>query len=97
MSFALLRSGAVGYLVKDSARDVLVGAIRAAHREDSVLAPRVAQRLVDALAKLATRGPESAAHPLSEREVDVLASFGSSSTMGENRRRSASSTVRGAS
>lgn len=70
--FRALRSGAVGYLVKDSARDVLVGAIRAAYRGDSVLAPHVARRLVDEFAKLATRGPDSAAHPLSEREVDVL-------------------------
>ncbi len=70
--FRALRAGAVGYLVKDSARDVLVGAIRAAHRGDSVLAPHVARRLVDEFAKLATRGPDSAAHPLSEREVDVL-------------------------
>jgi len=70
--FRALRAGAVGYLVKDCAPEVLVGAIRAAHQGASVLAPHVARRLVDEFAKLSARAPTSSLHPLSEREVEVL-------------------------
>jgi DNA-binding NarL/FixJ family response regulator len=70
--FRALRGGAVGYLVKDSARDVLVAAIRAASKGDSVLAPHVARRLVDELARLSTRPPDGQEHSLSERELDVV-------------------------
>lgn len=70
--FRAIRAGAVGYLLKDAARDVLVGAIRAAHRGESVLAPHVARRVVDEFARLSARAPVSDLHPLSEREVDVL-------------------------
>jgi DNA-binding NarL/FixJ family response regulator len=60
-----LEAGATGYLLKDSPREVLVRAIRAAARGESVLAPSVATRLVSQL-----RG--SAHDTLSERELEVL-------------------------
>jgi DNA-binding NarL/FixJ family response regulator len=60
-----LEAGATGYLLKDSPREVLVRAIRAAARGESVLAPSVATRLVSQL--------RSPAHDtLSERELEVL-------------------------
>ncbi|MEV5609500.1 response regulator transcription factor [Streptomyces sp. NPDC052225] len=60
-----VEAGAVGYLLKDTSREQLVDAIRSAARGETVLAPRVAQKLV---AKM--RRPAQAA--LTAREVDVL-------------------------
>ena len=60
-----LEAGATGYLLKDSPREELVRAIRAAARGEAVLAPSVATRLVSQL-----RAP--AADTLSERELEVL-------------------------
>jgi DNA-binding NarL/FixJ family response regulator len=58
-------AGAVGYLLKDTPRDQLAGAIRAAARGETVLAPAVAARLVTHV-----RRPQHDA--LSAREVAVL-------------------------
>jgi DNA-binding NarL/FixJ family response regulator len=60
-----IEAGAVGYLLKDTTRDQLVEAIRAAARGETVLAPRVAEKLVARM-----RRPEPAA--LTAREVEVL-------------------------
>ncbi|MFJ8824168.1 response regulator [Streptomyces sp. NPDC102467] len=60
-----VEAGAIGYLLKDTSREQLVDAIRSAARGETVLAPRVAQKLV---AKM--RRPVQAA--LTAREVDVL-------------------------
>nr|WP_261568626.1 response regulator transcription factor [Frankia gtarii] len=60
-----VEAGAVGYLLKDATRDQLVDAIRAAARGETVLAPRVAQRLV-------ARMRQPAPVALTAREVDVL-------------------------
>ncbi|MGI5347115.1 response regulator [Streptomyces sp. CA-250714] len=60
-----VEAGAVGYLLKDTTREQLVDAIRAAHRGETVLAPRVAERLVARM-----RRPAAAA--LTSREVEVL-------------------------
>jgi DNA-binding NarL/FixJ family response regulator len=61
-----LEAGATGYLLKDAPREQLVRAIRAAARNEAVLAPSVASRLVSHL-----RAP--AQETLSERELEVLA------------------------
>jgi len=60
-----LEAGATGYLLKDTPREQLVGAIRAAARHEAVLAPSVASRLVSHLR-------EPAQEALSERELEVL-------------------------
>lgn len=60
-----VEAGAVGYLLKDTTRDQLVDAIHAAARGETVLAPRVAQRLV-------ARMRQPAPVALTAREVDVL-------------------------
>ena len=60
-----IEAGATGYLLKDSPRQELVRAIRAAARGEAVLAPSVATRLVSQL-----RAP--APDTLSERELEVL-------------------------
>jgi DNA-binding NarL/FixJ family response regulator len=60
-----VEAGASGYLLKDTTRQELLEAIRAAARGETVLAPAVAGRLVSHL-----RRPP--ADPLSGRETEVL-------------------------
>jgi DNA-binding NarL/FixJ family response regulator len=60
-----VEAGAAGYLLKDSSRAELAGAIRAATRGETVLAPSVATRLVRQV-----RNPLP--HSLSAREIEVL-------------------------
>jgi two-component system, NarL family, response regulator NreC len=62
-----LRSGALGYVLKEAADDELVEAVRAAGRGDTYLNPRLG-------ARLAAEPPEPSGPPddLSEREVEVL-------------------------
>jgi DNA-binding NarL/FixJ family response regulator len=61
-----VEAGAAGYLLKDLTRAELTGAVRAAARGETVLAPSVAARLVDQL-----RSRPEQPH-LSERETAVL-------------------------
>jgi DNA-binding NarL/FixJ family response regulator len=67
----VLRAGASGYLLKDSASEELVQAIDAIRAGDSYLSPAITQQVVDALAHPADR-PSSAVSVLSERERQVL-------------------------
>lgn len=60
-----VESGAVGYLLKDTAGDRIIEAVRAAARGETVLAPPVAARLVSRM-----RAPELPR--LTAREVEVL-------------------------
>jgi DNA-binding NarL/FixJ family response regulator len=61
-----VEAGAAGYLLKDATQQELAGAVRAAARGETVLAPSVAGRLVSQL-----RRPQ--VQPLSARETEVLA------------------------
>lgn len=61
-----IEAGATGYLLKDSPREELFRAVRAAYRGEAVLAPSVATRLMSQL----RASPQDA---LSERELEVLA------------------------
>jgi DNA-binding NarL/FixJ family response regulator len=72
--YEALRSGATGFLLKDSPRADLVAAIRAAAAGDALLAPSVTRRLIEAFAR---RPAETAPAPsrlasLTARERDVL-------------------------
>jgi DNA-binding NarL/FixJ family response regulator len=60
-----IEAGATGYLLKDSPREELFRAIRAAARGESVLAPVVAARLMEQV-----RVPDE--NSLSVREIEVL-------------------------
>lgn len=60
-----IEAGATGYLLKDTPRDELFRAVRAAARGESVLAPAVATRLM-------TRMRAPAEENLSAREIEVL-------------------------
>jgi DNA-binding NarL/FixJ family response regulator len=64
-----IEAGATGYLLKDSPRDELLRAVRAAARGESVLSPAVATRLLGQVRDQA-RGPAQV--PLSQREIEVL-------------------------
>lgn len=58
-------AGATGYLLKDTTRDNLLEAVRSAAAGESVLAPRVASRLMQ---RMRAREDET----LSAREIEVL-------------------------
>ncbi|TDB89445.1 response regulator transcription factor [Actinomadura sp. KC216] len=60
-----IEAGAIGYLLKDTTRDQLVEAIHSAARGETVLAPRVAEKLV---ARMRRPAPVT----LTAREIDVL-------------------------
>jgi DNA-binding NarL/FixJ family response regulator len=70
-----VEAGAAGYLLKDTPRDALVGAIFAAARGETVLAPSVAGRLVHRLRSAPGEAPVSR-ETLSARETEVLALAG---------------------
>lgn len=69
-----LRSGAIGYLLKDAPTDKLYEAIRSAHKGESFIQPSVAARLVAEFSRLSAQPPamQQLAEPLSAREMDVL-------------------------
>ncbi len=72
-----VEAGASGYLLKDTPREELVAAIRAASRGETVLAPPVAARLMGRM-----RGA-GGADQLTPREVEVLAAVGRGLSNGE--------------
>jgi len=57
---AALRAGASGFLLKDAGPTDLLAAIRAAHRGESVVAPAVTRRLIDAYVLAPPSAPPSA-------------------------------------
>ncbi|HVV11659.1 response regulator transcription factor [Amycolatopsis sp.] len=71
-----VEAGAAGYLLKDATRAELAGAIRAAARGETVLAPSVAGKLVNRV-----RNP--APQLLSAREIEVLRLVGRGLTNAE--------------
>ncbi|RSN25376.1 DNA-binding response regulator [Streptomyces sp. WAC 05977] len=71
-----VEAGASGYLLKDASRAELAGAIRAASRGETVLAPSVAGKLVNRV-----RNPTTS--PLSAREIEVLRLVARGSTNAE--------------
>jgi DNA-binding NarL/FixJ family response regulator len=71
--YEALRAGASGFLVKDLPDDQLVAGVRAAARGDTLLAPSVTRRLIEAYTR---RPPAPVASPLgagtlTPREVEV--------------------------
>src|SRR5580704_18417915 len=63
-----IEAGATGYLLKDSPREELLRAVRAAARGEAVLSPSVASRLMGRV-----RAPAAGSDgPLSQRELEVL-------------------------
>ena len=72
--YEALRSGASGFLLKDSPRADLIAAVRAAAAGDALLAPSVTRRLIDAFGRrpaAAVTAPDRL-NALTARERDVL-------------------------
>ncbi|MDI7276028.1 MAG: response regulator transcription factor [Anaerolineae bacterium] len=70
--FALLKTGATGYILKTADSDELVRAVRAVAAGRSALAPEVAQKVVQQLAGGARTLGDEVVQELSERELQVL-------------------------
>jgi DNA-binding NarL/FixJ family response regulator len=73
--FECLRSGAVGYLLKDAPSETLFAAIRAAARGESFLQPSVTTRVLAEFSRLSdppARSSTTLVEPLSEREQEIL-------------------------
>jgi len=72
--YEALRSGASGFLLKDSPRGDLVAAVRAAAAGDALLAPSVTKRLIEAFARRPAQTTPSPSRlaSLTAREQDVL-------------------------
>ena len=68
--FPAIKSGALGYLLKDSSPQELLQAIRDTHAGESSLHPTIARRLIREINRPSDLPP--AEEPLTEREVDVL-------------------------
>ncbi|MFD0885566.1 response regulator [Streptosporangium algeriense] len=72
--YGALRCGAAGFVLKDAGPPLLVEAVRAAYAGDALISPSITLRLLRHLAargiRAATRA--SAAHSLTEREVEVV-------------------------
>jgi len=68
--FDALCAGAVGYMLKKTAPDDLVEAIREAYKGGSPMTPRVARKVIDSFQKPAATSKEQMT--LSEREEQVL-------------------------
>jgi DNA-binding NarL/FixJ family response regulator len=73
--FEALRAGASGFLLKDAPAEELASAIRVVASGDSLLAPGVTRRVIDAFVRRPSgpsRGPDPALSRLTPRELEVL-------------------------
>ena len=70
--FDCLRSGAVGYLLKNTDVDALVDSLRRAHEGDSVVSPEMTSKLVQGIRVPADDPAAAAVASLSGREREVL-------------------------
>ncbi|WP_298039808.1 response regulator [uncultured Microbacterium sp.] len=84
-AFGAIAAGAGGFLLKDAGRHELVSAVRAVHRGDAVLSPRVTRRFLEHLGPQ-TRGTAPGNDPtasLTDRERDVFLAIGEGLTNAE--------------
>jgi DNA-binding NarL/FixJ family response regulator len=75
--FGALRAGAAGFLVKDASPDELLAAVRTVANGESLVAPRVTRRLIEAAISGASPTPPASSHQavidsLTERERDIV-------------------------
>jgi DNA-binding NarL/FixJ family response regulator len=69
-----MRAGASGFLLKDAPREHLVAGVRAAAAGDTLLAPEITRRLVEAYVQRPPPGPATPAAlaELTDREIQIL-------------------------
>ncbi|MDY6794841.1 MAG: response regulator transcription factor [Actinomycetota bacterium] len=69
-----LKAGAIGYVIKDAAKDELVKAVRAAAKGESLISTSVARKLIDEITEPVGKKKKRAEgfEVLSQREVDVI-------------------------
>ncbi|KTR78356.1 LuxR family transcriptional regulator [Microbacterium oxydans] len=88
-AFGAIRAGASGFLLKDAQRHEMISAVRAVHRGDAALSPRITRTLLEHVtpqlgAAAAPAPAESAAlESLTERERDVFVAMGRGLTNAE--------------
>ncbi|MFJ6213507.1 response regulator [Streptomyces sp. NPDC092296] len=70
--YGALRSGAVGFILKDAGPTLLVEAVRAASTGEALISPSVTVRLLRHLAPAKPSKASRPAKPLSERELEVI-------------------------
>ena len=68
--FPAIKTGALGYLLKDSSPQELLQAIRQVYQGESSLHPTIARKLIRELSQPSDLSPTE--EPLTEREVEVL-------------------------
>jgi NarL family two-component system response regulator LiaR len=68
--FPAIKAGASGYLLKDSAPNALISAIRQVYRGESSLHPKIARKLLKEISRPMEQVPTP--DPLTQREVEVL-------------------------
>ena len=73
MVFPAIKSGALGYLLKDSTPEELVGAIRQVYRGEPSLHPKIARKVLMEISNPTLNTPSE--DPLTERELGVLKSI----------------------
>ncbi|MFD4241330.1 response regulator [Streptomyces sp. NPDC058525] len=66
-----LRNGACGFLLKRSGPALLIEGVRAAMAGDTLISPQITVRLLSTLTQ-AGPVPAAVAHPLTEREVEIV-------------------------
>ena len=89
-AFGAIRAGASGFLLKDAQRHEMIAAVRAVHRGDAALAPRITRMLLDHVtpqlgSTRAEPDPVEAARlgELTDRERDVFLAIGRGLTNAE--------------
>ncbi|MDF5758689.1 response regulator transcription factor [Spongiactinospora sp. TRM90649] len=70
--YGALRSGACGFLLKDSGPALLIEAVRAAAVGDALVSPSITVRLLEHLSRPVRNAGRPAHEPLTERELDVV-------------------------
>lgn len=74
-AFGAIRAGASGFLLKDAQRQEMISAVRAVHRGDAALSPRITRMLLDHVSpRLRAPAPDGAEllETLTDREHDVF-------------------------
>lgn len=82
-AFGALRAGASGFLLKDAQGPELVAAVRAVHRGDAVLAPRVTRRMIELVGSTADAAPPASYDELTDREKEVFRTLARGATNAE--------------